>query len=258
MKVPFLDLHNINKRFDKEFELFFKQFNNRSWYILGEEVSSFEKEFAAYCGAKYCVGVASGLDALFLILTAYKYLGVLKEGDQVLVAANTYIATVLAIKNSGLDPVLVDVEENSFNIDVSKINITNKTKAILVTHLYGQLANIESLNKLCENKGLKLLADAAQAHGAIDQKNNKAGNIADAVGFSFYPSKNLGALGDGGAVTTNDKELYECIFKLRNYGTSSKFVNEFSGYNSRLDEIQAGFLRIKSVSYTHLTLPTIA
>ncbi len=245
MKVPFLDLHNINKRYDKEFDLFFKQFNKRSWYILGEEVSSFEKEFAAYCGAKYCVGVASGLDALFLILTAYKHLGVLKNGDQVIVSANTYVATIIAIKNAGLEPVLVDADENTFNIDISKINITNQTKAILVTHLYGQLADMDSLDKLCKNNGLKLIADAAQAHGSITYKSKRSGNLCDAAGFSFYPSKNLGALGDGGAITTSDKELYECVFKLRNYGTSSKFINELSGYNSRLDEIQAGFLRIK-------------
>jgi len=245
--IPFLDLHAINKRFEAEFQVRFKAFLDSGYYILGTEVSEFEKEYAAYCGTEHCIGVANGLDALRLILDAYKVLGKLKDDDAVLVASNTYIATILAIKQAGLTPVLVEAEAQTFNFNLVALEqaCTSKTKAIMPVHLYGQLSPMKEINAIAKKNGMLVIEDAAQAHGAANSSGEKAGNLADAAGFSFYPTKNLGALGDGGAVTTNDPELASVIRKLRNYGASSKYVNEYVGINSRLDEIQAAFLNSK-------------
>ena len=245
--IPFLDLHKINKRFEKEFQSRFNSFLNSGYYILGKQVEAFENEFAAYCEVSHCIGVGNGLDALRLILEGYKTIGQLKENDEILVASNTYIATILAIKQAGLKPVLVesDLELYNFNLDELKASISESTKAIMPVHLYGQLAPMEIISELAKEYNLLVIEDAAQAHGAITTNGKKAGNIGDAAGFSFYPTKNLGALGDGGAVTTNNEKLASVIRKLRNYGSSSKYVNEYIGFNSRLDEIQAAFLRCK-------------
>lgn len=245
--IKFLDLQKVNSRFEVQFQEAFNNFLHSGQYILGDQVSAFEKTFAEYCGTKYCIGVNSGLDALQLIFEAYKLLGNLNEGDEVIVPANTFIASIFAIKNSRLKPVLVEPDSNTFNIDVSKIEkaITKNTKAILGVHLYGQLYDVEGLEKLSKKYNLLLIEDAAQAHGAVFNDGRKAGNVSEVAGFSFYPSKNLGALGDAGAVTTNNKQLAEIIIKLRNYGTTSKYVNQYSGYNSRLDDLQAAFLSIK-------------
>jgi dTDP-4-amino-4,6-dideoxygalactose transaminase len=245
--IPFLDLKKINARFEKQFQNEFESFLDSGYYILGTKVTAFEKEFAAYCGTAYCVGVGNGLDALRLILEAYKILGKLRTGDEVLVASNTFIATILAIKQVGMIPVLVEADASTFNFDLKslKASITEKTKAIMPVHLYGQLSPMEEINTLATEANLLVIEDAAQAHGAINSNGNRAGNLGDAAGFSFYPAKNLGALGDGGAVTTNNETLASVIRKLRNYGTASKYENEYLGINSRLDEIQAAILSCK-------------
>lgn len=245
--IPFLDLHKMNHRFEKEFKHKFTNFLATGYYVLGSNVTLFEKEFAAFCGTKYCIGVGNGLEALRLILEGYKTLGKLKNDDEVLVASNTYIATILAIKQAGLKPILVESEATTFNFNLEAISllISNKTKAILPVHLYGQLAPMEAINQIAVDHNLLVIEDAAQAHGAIANTGHLAGNLGDAAGFSFYPTKNLGALGDAGAITTNDQELAEVIRKLRNYGSSSKYVNDYIGFNSRLDEVQAAFLRVK-------------
>ncbi len=245
--IPFLDLHTVNARFEAEFKNGFQEFLDSGYYILGNQVTRFENMFADYCSTKHCIGVANGLDALRLILEGYKYLGNIKEGDEVIVASNTFIATIIAIKQAGLTPVLVEADTATFNFDLEKLPsyISPKTKAIMPVHLYGQLANMEVINTLAKNHDLLVIEDAAQAHGAENFRNKKAGNLGDAAGFSFYPSKNLGALGDGGAVTTNNDALAKAIKMFRNYGTSTKYVNEVLGLNSRLDEIQAAFLSIK-------------
>ena len=245
--IPFLDLHKMNHRFEKEFKNKFTDFLDAGYYILGSNVKSFEKEFATFCGTKYCIGVGNGLDALRLILEGYKTLGKLKNKDEVLVASNTYIATILAIKQADLKPILVESEAITFNFNLEAISrsISNKTKAILPVHLYGQIAPMDAINQIAADNNLLVIEDAAQAHGAISNTGHLAGNLGDAAGFSFYPTKNLGALGDAGAITTNDPELAEVIRKLRNYGSSSKYVNDYIGFNSRLDDIQAAFLRVK-------------
>jgi dTDP-4-amino-4,6-dideoxygalactose transaminase len=215
---------------------------NSSWYILGNEVTNFEKEFASYCGVKHCVTVGNGLEALFLVLKAWG----IGKGDEVIVPSNTYIATWLAISHTGATPIPVEPIESTFNIDPSKIDvaITEKTKAILPVHLYGLPADMDSICDIAKKNNLKVLEDSAQAHGAV-YKNKKTGNLGDASGFSFYPTKNLGTFGDGGAVTTNDDKLAQKIKNMRNYGSSKKYVNESIGYNSRLDELMAAFLRVK-------------
>ena len=245
--IKFLDLHKINARFESQFQEQFQQFLDSGYYILGKQVSNFETNYANYCGTSHCIGTSNGLDALILIFKAYKALGILKENDEVLVPANTYIASILSVIHSGLKPVFVEPDEHTFNISVLEIEkyITPKTRAILAVHLYGQLADMTRINSLAKANDLLVIEDAAQAHGAINEKGNRAGNLSDAAAFSFYPSKNLGALGDGGAVTTNNKTLADTIKKLRNYGTSKKYVNELAGFNNRLDEIQAAFLNIK-------------
>lgn len=245
--IKFLDLQKLNARFNDEFKEAYYKFLSSGRYILGDGVKDFEKNFASYCVAKYCIGTANGLDALILIFKAYIKLGKLKKGDEVLVPANTYIASILSVIHSDLIPVFIEPDNETFNIspiEIEKI-ITAKTKAILAVHLYGQLANINAINSLAKANNLLVIEDGAQAHGAIYQDGKRAGNLGDVAGFSFYPSKNLGALGDGGGVTTNDEELASMIYKLRNYGTSSKNKHEYIGHNSRLDEIQAMFLSIK-------------
>ena len=253
--IKFLDLHKINNRFRDELEASFSSSLDASHFILGDNVSKFENEFAHYCGTEYCVGTASGLDALTLILKGYIEIGKLNKGDKVIVPANTFIATILSILHADLEPVLVEPNPETYNLSVEKteIAITKDVKAIIMVHLYGQLADIESLKLLSEKHNLLLIEDAAQAHGAVaiskNQKLNsktiKAGNLGHAAAFSFYPSKNLGALGDGGAVTTNDSDLYDAIALLRNYGSSVKYNHEIIGFNSRLDDLQAAFLSVK-------------
>ncbi|WP_299364554.1 DegT/DnrJ/EryC1/StrS aminotransferase family protein [Winogradskyella sp.] len=246
--IKFLDLHKINNRFRDAFETSFNNSLDASHFILGSNVSRFENEFARYCGTKHCVGTANGLDALTLILKSYIELGKLHEGDKVIVPANTFIATILSVLHAGLEPVLVEPNPETYNLspEYTEKALTKDVKAIVMVHLYGQLANVDSFKKLKDKYGLLLIEDAAQAHGAgINAKGLKAGNLADAAAFSFYPSKNLGALGDGGAITTNDSELYNTISLLRNYGSKEKYKNEIIGFNSRLDDLQADFLSIK-------------
>lgn len=244
--IKFLDLHKINQPYEALFQEKLKTFLDKGWYILGNEVQTFELNFAHYCGTKFCIGVGNGLDALTLIFKGYIELGKLQKGDEVIVPANTYIASILAILQADLVPVLVEPDEKSFNLNPNLLaeNITSKTKAILVVHLYGQLAEMKQINWIAKENNLLVVEDAAQAHGA-KLENKSAGNFGNAAGFSFYPSKNLGALGDGGAITTNDSDLAEILFSLRNYGSEVKYHNDFIGVNSRLDELQAAFLNVK-------------
>jgi dTDP-4-amino-4,6-dideoxygalactose transaminase len=245
--IKFLDLKKINSRFHSEFEASFLNFLDSGRYILGAQVSLFEHEFASYCGTNNCIGTANGLDALILIFKAYKELGKLKEGDEVIVPANTYIASILSIIETRLTPILVEPDLDTYNVSPEQIKeaISSRTKAIMAVHLYGQLADMKAINAIAKDHDLLVIEDAAQAHGARDAAGNNAGNLSDAAAFSFYPSKNLGALGDGGCVTTNDNDLASILKKLRNYGASSKYVNDLKGQNSRLDEVQAAFLNIK-------------
>ena len=245
--IPFIDIHAINSRFEKSFKNQFQDFLDSGYYVLGNQVSAFESRFADYCETQYCIGVGNGLDALRLILEGYKILGKLELGDEVIVASNTYIATIIAIKQAGLKPVLVEVENKTFNFDISALKqaISPSTKAIMPVHLYGQIAPMEAIYSISNSHDLLIIEDAAQAHGATHTNAKRAGNLGHAAGFSFYPTKNLGALGDAGAVTTNDASLARAIKKLRNYGSSSKYVNELLGVNSRLDELQASFLSVK-------------
>jgi dTDP-4-amino-4,6-dideoxygalactose transaminase len=224
--IKFLDLHKINARFHSEFKEGFNTFLNSGYYVLGQSVSNFENEFATFCGTKYCIGTSNGLDALTLIFKGYIELGDLNLGDEVIVPANTYIASILSIINSGLQPVLIEPNANTFNIEASNLEaaITPKTKAVLMVHLYGQLCT-ESVSEIAKKYNLLQVEDAAQAHGALSKNGLRAGNLSDAAAFSFYPSKNLGALGDAGAITTNNKALFDVVSKLRNYGSSAKYVN---------------------------------
>lgn len=244
--IPFLDLKVLNAQYANEFEQTLDRVLNSGWYILGNEAKQFEQEFADYCGTKHCIGVANGLDALKLIIQAYKELGFMQEGDEIIVPANTYIASILAITENRLIAMLVEPDIRTYNIDPALIEtkITKKTKAIMVVHLYGQVTAMNEINALAKKHNLKVIEDSAQAHGAIYQ-GKRAGNLGDASGFSFYPGKNLGALGDGGAVTTNDGELAEVVRALGNYGSHKKYENLYQGLNSRLDEIQAALLRVK-------------
>lgn len=240
--VKFLDLHKINERFRTEIDERIKKVLDSGWYILGKEGEIFEKNFASYCGVKHAIGAANGLDALKLIIKAYGF----GEGDEIIVPANTYIASILAITDNRCTPVLVEPDINTYNInpDLIEEKITPKTKAIMVVHLYGQAVEMEKILQLAKKYDLKIIEDSAQAHGAVYQ-GKKTGNLGDASGFSFYPGKNLGCLGDGGAVTTNDDELAEKIRALRNYGSHVKYENIYKGCNSRLDEIQAAVLDVK-------------
>lgn len=246
MSVKFLDLQAINKKYREELIDAAVRVIDSGWYIQGSELSKFEEDFAVYCGSKYCIGVANGLDALTLTLRAWKELGKLKEGDEVIVPANTYIASILAITENRLRPVLVDPDPTSYNLCPLKIaaSITPNTKAIVAVHLYGQLAPMPEIMALAEQHNLLVLEDAAQAHSA-SIAGRKAGNWGHAAGFSFYPGKNLGALGDAGAVTTSDAELAQTIRALGNYGSHRKYENLYQGVNSRLDEMQAAMLSVK-------------
>lgn len=242
MTIPFLDLQSPYQELKIELDEAYQRVMDSGWYILGKEVAAFENEFSAYCGTNHCVGVGNGLEALYLIIKAYN----IGPGDEVIVPANTYIATWLAITHAGATPVPVEPDERTYNINPLNIEqaITTKTKAIMAVHLYGQPADMDPIKALANKYGLKIFEDCAQAHGA-SYKGQKAGSLGDAAGFSFYPGKNLGAFGDGGAVTTNDSELATRIKTLRNYGSQIKYHNEVLGFNSRLDELQAALLRVK-------------
>ncbi|MFW1858330.1 DegT/DnrJ/EryC1/StrS family aminotransferase [Acinetobacter defluvii] len=244
--IPFLDLKQVNQQYADELKNACHRVIDSGWYIDGQALERFEKNFANYCGTSFAIGVANGLDALILILRAWKELGKLNDGDEVLVPANTYIASILAITANNLTPILVEPDQDSLNISTTKIKplITAKTKVILAVHLYGQLADMPKIMEIAQAHDLLVLEDAAQAHGA-QIANKKAGNWGDAAGFSFYPGKNLGALGDAGAVTTNDIELAQTLKALRNYGSHEKYKNLFVGVNSRLDEMQAAMLDVK-------------
>lgn len=244
--IPFLDLKAINEQYRSSLIEAVARVIDSGWYIQGPEVAAFESEFADYCGTKHCIGVGNGLDALTLTLRAWIELGRLNEGDEVIVPANTYIATILAITENRLKPVLVEPDERTYNLCPVKTAaaITSRTKAIVAVHLYGKLAPMPELMQLAEENDLLVLEDSAQAHGAAIS-GKKAGNWGHASGFSFYPGKNLGALGDAGAVTTNDDELAATIRALGNYGSHKKYENIYQGVNSRLDELQAAILRVK-------------
>lgn len=244
--INFLDLKSINNQYQQDLKDACARVIDSGWYIMGNELIEFEKEFAVYCGTKHAIGVANGLDALILTLRAWKELGKLRAGDEVIVQANTYIASVLAITENDLVPVLVEPNPGSFNLDPETLAaaITPKTKAILPVHLYGQLSPMPEIMAIANAHNLLVLEDCAQSHGA-EIKGKRAGNWGDAAGFSFYPGKNLGALGDAGAITTNDDELAQTLKALRNYGSHKKYENLYQGVNSRLDEIQAAMLRVK-------------
>ncbi|MBF4491942.1 DegT/DnrJ/EryC1/StrS family aminotransferase [Flavobacterium sp. MR2016-29] len=245
--IPFLDLKKINEPYETVFQEKLKLVLNNGWYILGKELETFEKAFAEYNQTKYCIGVGNGFDALVLIFKGYIQLGKLQRGDEVIVPANTYIATILAILQADLVPVLIEPKLETYNInpDLIQEKITPKTKAILAVHLYGQLAEMERLDEIAVQNNLIVVEDAAQSHGAIYNEQLIINNLKNTSAYSFYPGKNLGCLGDGGAITTNDSELAKVLFSLRNYGSEQKYHNEYIGVNSRLDELQASFLNLK-------------
>jgi dTDP-4-amino-4,6-dideoxygalactose transaminase len=240
--IDYENLHKLNKPFFEEYIHEFKDILGSGWFILGDRVKNFENEFAGYCGTRFCCGVANGLDAMILALKSFN----LQKGDEVIVPSNTYIATILAVLHAGLTPVLVEPDIRTYNINPELIEekITAKTKVILPVHLYGKLCDMKSIMKLADKYQLKVVEDCAQAHGAA-YKNQRAGSFGDYGAFSFYPTKNLGALGDGGALTCKDEKLFIAIKTMRNYGSSVKYYNEVVGYNSRLDEVQAAFLSVK-------------
>ncbi len=279
MNVPFLDYRLTNQPHFDEYLAAVRRVLESGWYVLGKEVEAFENEYAAWCGSPHCVGVANGLDALILILEGYKALGVMKDGDEVIVPANTYIASILAVSRAGLVPVPVEPQPAILNIDPSRIEaaMTSRTRAIMPVHLYGQCADMGPIQTIAGRHGLKVIEDSAQAHGAT-YRGKKAGALGHASGHSFYPGKNLGAIGDAGAVTTGDAELATAIRALRNYGSHKKYHNLYKGYNSRLDELQAAILRVKlqyldeenrqrnrvaqqylaGINHPEITLPTVA
>lgn len=240
--IKFLDLEKVNNRFRSEIDARFKNILDKGWYLQGEENEKFAQNFAKYCGTNYAIGVANGLDAINLIIRAFEF----GKGDEIIVPANTYIATILAISENNCTPVLVEPDINTYNInpDLIEEKITDKTKAIIVVHLYGQAVEMEKVWALAKKYNLKVIEDSAQAHGAIYQ-GKRVGNLSDASAFSFYPGKNLGCMGDGGAVTTNDKNLYEKIKAIANYGSDRKYHHIYKGVNSRLDELQAAVLDVK-------------
>ncbi len=242
MNIPFASFEPMHKEIEYELLNKFKEVYKKNWFIQGEEVKNFEEEFAAFCDSKYCIGCGNGLDALYLILRGYG----IGAGDEVVVPSNTYIATALAVSYTGAKPVFVEPKPQTYNIDPDLIEtaITHKTRAIIAVHLYGQAADMDRINKIAKKYNLKVIEDSAQSHGAL-YKSRKAGSLGDASAFSFYPGKNLGALGDAGAVATNDKELADKIRAIANYGSDKKYHHIYKGINSRLDEIQAAFLRIK-------------
>ncbi|MCO4314534.1 DegT/DnrJ/EryC1/StrS family aminotransferase [Pectobacterium versatile] len=244
--IKFLDLKEINTNYEDELKDAFLKTLESGWYVSGNELFEFEKKFSDYCGVTHTIGVANGLDALILTLRAWKELGELKDGDEIIVQANTYIASVLAITENNLTPVLVEPDPNTYNLSPSAIKtaITSKTKAILPVHLYGQISPMDEIMAIAKEYKLLVLEDCAQAHGAV-LNGKKAGSWGDAAGFSFYPGKNLGALGDAGAITTNNDKLADALKALRNYGSHKRYENIYQGVNSRLDELQAAFLTVK-------------
>jgi dTDP-4-amino-4,6-dideoxygalactose transaminase len=244
--IKFLDLHKINSQYEQELKDAASRIIDSGWYLMGKELETFEQSYATFCNVKFALGVANGLDALRLIFRGYIEMGVMCKGDEVIVPANTYIASVLAITDNDLMPVFVEPNLETYNLDSNKIeaSITDKTKAILTVHLYGQNSIDDQMLQICSKHNLKLIEDGAQSHGAM-WNDEISGGIGDAAGHSFYPGKNLGALGDAGAITTNDKELANVVSALRNYGSHKKYENKFKGLNSRLDEIQAAFLSVK-------------
>ncbi len=244
--IEFLNLNKLNAPYESGFRQKFEEFLSDGKYIEGVENRRFEKNFAKYCGTKFAIGTGNGLDAIRLILEAYKVTGKLQTGDEIIVPANTFIATILAISQAGFTPVLTEPKLETYNLDPEKIakKISAKTKAIIGVHLYGLISDWEYLQNIAHSHGLLLIEDAAQAHGAV-WNDKKAGDLGDAAAFSFYPAKNLGALGDGGAVTTNDPELAGIITQLKNYGQEKKYISRYKGFNSRLDELQAAFLNVK-------------
>ena len=269
--IPFLDLKKINEPYEAAFQEKLKTVLDDGWYILGNEVAAFETSFAKYCGTQHCIGTGNGFDALVLIFKGYIQLGKLQKGDEVIVPANTYIASILAILQADLIPVLVEPKLETYNInpDLIQGEITSKTKAILAVHLYGQLAEMDAINEIAVANDLLVIEDAAQAHGAISEVESRKSKVENldmqninikTQAFSFYPGKNLGALGDAGAVTTNDSELAKAIQALRNYGSETKYHNDYIGINSRLDELQAAFLNVKlpNLDYENEKRRTIA
>ena len=245
--IPFLSLKDVTALHGEEINAAVTRVVNSGWYLQGKENDKFEQDYSKFIGTKHTIGCANGLDALIWIFRAYVELGVMKPGDEVIVPANTYIATILAITENGLNPILVEPKLNSLEIDDDKIEerITAKTKAICIVHLYGRCAYTEKIGSLCKKHNLKLVEDNAQAHGCLYSDGRMTGSIGDVAGHSFYPGKNLGALGDGGAVTTNNDELAKAVRALANYGSSKKYVFKYTGRNSRLDEIQAAVLDVK-------------
>lgn len=245
--IKFLDLQKITAKYSDEIHKAVNRVVDSGWYLQGKENEKFEIDYAQYIGAKYAVGCANGLDALIWIFRAYVEMGVMQPGDEVIVPANTYIATILAITENGLRPILVEPKLNTLEIDDDRIEevITPRTKAITIVHLYGRIAYTEKIGELCKRYNLKLVEDCAQSHGCLYSDGRMTGNIGDAAGHSFYPGKNLGALGDGGAVTTNNPELVAVVRALANYGSQRKYVFQYAGRNSRLDEIQAAVLDVK-------------
>lgn len=245
--IPFLSLKDVTALHGAEINEAVSRVVNGGWYLQGAENEKFEKDFSVFIGAKHCVGCANGLDALIWIFRAYIEMGVMQSGDEVIVPANTYIATILAITENGLVPVLVEPKPNTLEIDDDLIesHITSKTKAIAIVHLYGRIAYTNKIGELCKKYNIKLVEDCAQSHGCKFEDGRMTGNLGDAAGFSFYPGKNLGALGDGGAMVTNDEELAKAVRALANYGSQRKYVFKYAGRNSRLDEIQAAVLDVK-------------
>lgn len=244
--IKYLDLEKINSRFSHEIEEAFRRVLRSGWYLKGLETEKFEKNYASYIGSDYAVGCGNGLDALSLILMAYKEMGFMRPGDEIIVPANTYIASILAIERNGLKPILIEPNPHTLQINPNLIEplITSKTRALMIVHLYGRCAFSEQIADLCKKYGLKLIEDNAQAHG-VKYGDMRTGSLGDAAGHSFYPGKNLGALGDAGAVTTNDRELTEIIRSLGNYGSDEKYIFNYKGINSRIDEIEAAVLNIK-------------
>jgi len=245
--IPFLDLKGVNHQYADELKKAAATIIDSGWYLQGSANAAFEGHYAEYIGTRYCVGVANGLDALTLIYRAYIEMGIMHPGDEVIVPANTYIASILAITENGLKPVLIEPNEETLEIDDSLIEaaITPRTRSIMLVHLYGRCAYTEHIGELCHQYNLKLVEDNAQAHGCLYNIGTRTGSLGDAAGHSFYPGKNLGALGDGGAVTTNDKDIADCVRALANYGSQKKYVFRYQGRNSRLDELQAAFLDVK-------------
>ena len=271
--VNFFDIHKINQSYKDSFQNIFTEFLDSKKIILGEKTEEFESLFAKYCGVNHALGISNGLDALKLIMKAYIEMDIFNKEDEIIVPANTYIASILSISEAGLKPVLVDPDIKTYNIDFEKIEekITSKTKGIMIVHLYGQVAASDKLFEIAKKYNLKIIEDSAQAHGAT-YMNKKTGSIGDASGFSFYPTKNLGAIGEAGAVTTNDSELFDVVKKLRNYGSEKRYYNQYKGFNCRIDEFQAAILieklknldednsiRIKNAKYLnkHINNPKI-